>query len=257
MEFLEFYNWVEKEIGISLNSYKPTQLNRRIGSLMDRKSIKNLEEYRNLLKNDKNEREAFLDYVTINVTEFFRNPEFFNSLSELLKKEIEVNLNNKKMKIWSAGCSLGCEAYSLSMLLNEMSQKINYNILATDIDLRIIAKAKEGKYGNIEIKSMDKKYLDKYFSKEDDKYIIDEKIKSKVTFKRQDLILDKYDNDFDLIVCRNVLIYFKDEVKNEIILKFVNSLRKGGLLFVGATESINSYKEYGLEKLSPFIYKKV
>lgn len=161
------------------------------------------------------------------------------------------------MKIWSAGCSLGCEAYSLSMLLNEMSQKRNYSILATDIDLRIIAKAKEGKYGTIEIKSMDKKYLDKYFLKEDDKYIIDEKIKSKVTFKKQDLILDRYDNDFDIIVCRNVLIYFKDEVKNEIIQKFISSLRKGGLLFVGATESINSYKDYGLEKLSPFIYKKV
>ena len=102
-----------------------------------------------------------------------------------------------------------------------------------------------------------KKYLDKYFLKEDDKYIIDSKVKSKVTFKKQDLILDKYDNEFDLIVCRNVLIYFKDEVKNEIIQKFVASLRRGGVLFVGATESINSYKDYGLEKLSPFIYKKI
>lgn len=257
MEFPEFYNWVKKELGISLNSYKPTQLNRRIGSLMDRKSIKNLQQYRDLLKNNKSEREAFLDYVTINVTEFFRNPEFFYALEELLKKEVQSNINNKKIKIWSAGCSLGCEAYSLSMLLNEMSQKIDYSILATDIDLGIMAKAKEGKYGTIEIKSMDKKYLDKYFLKHDDKYIIDEKIKSKVTFKKQDLILDKYDKDFDLIVCRNVLIYFKDEVKNEIILKFVGSLRKGGLLFVGATESINSYKDYGLEKLSPFIYIKV
>lgn len=257
MDFPEFYTWVEKELGVSLNSYKPTQLNRRIGSLMDRKSIKNLTEYRDLLKKDRNEREAFLDYVTINVTEFFRNPEFFYALAEIIKKEINPNINNKTMKIWSAGCSLGCEAYSLSMLLNEMSQKRNYSILATDIDLRIIAKAKEGKYGTIEIKSMDKKYLDKYFLKEDDKYIIDEKIKSKVTFKKQDLILDRYDNDFDIIVCRNVLIYFKDEVKNEIIQKFISSLRKGGLLFVGATESINSYKDYGLEKLSPFIYKKV
>lgn len=256
MEFPEFYEWVKKELRVSLNSYKPTQLNRRIGSLMERKGIKDLQEYKELLKNDKTEREAFLDYVTINVTEFFRNPEFFDALSNQLKKEIESN-SNKKMKIWSAGCSLGCEAYSLSMLLNEMAQKINYSILATDIDLRIMAKAKEGKYSNIEIKSMDKKYLDKYFTKEDDKYIVDSKIKSKVIFKKQDLILDKYDTDFDLIVCRNVLIYFKDEVKNEIIRKFVSSLRSGGILFVGATESINSFKEYGLEKLSPFIYKKV
>ena len=156
MEFLEFYNWVEKEIGVSLNSYKPTQLNRRIGSLMERRSIKDLQQYRDLLKKDINEREVFLDYVTINVTEFFRNPEFFNALEKLLKKEIEDN-NINKLKIWSAGCSLGCEAYSLVMMLNEMTQKVNFNVIATDIDLRIISKAKEGKYGNTEVKSMEKK----------------------------------------------------------------------------------------------------
>ena len=152
---------------------------------------------------------------------------------------------------------MGCEAYSLAMMLDDMNQKVNYSILATDIDKNILAKAREGIYSTSDVKTLDNKYLDKYFSKSDDKYIVDSKIKSKVTFKRHDLILDSYEKDFDLILCRNVIIYFKDEVKQKIIEDFIDSLKVGGLLFVGATESINTYRTRGLEKVSPFIYKKI
>lgn len=255
MEFTEFHNWVYKEIGLSLNSYKPTQLNRRIGSLMERVGVKTLEEYIKLLKEDAVEREKFMDHITINVTEFFRNPEFFEALRKNLLSEIIPNRNN--IKIWSAGSSMGCEAYSLAMMFDDMNDKVSYSILATDIDKNILAKARKGVYSATDVKTLDKKYLDKYFNKYDDKYIVDSKIKSKVNFKRHDLILDSYEKDFDLILCRNVIIYFKDEVKQKIIEDFIKSLKVGGLLFVGATESINTYKTSGLEKLSPFIYKKI
>ena len=255
MEFTEFHNWVYKEMGLSLNSYKPTQLNRRIQSLMERIGVKTLEEYTKLLKKDVIEREKFMDYITINVTEFFRNPEFFDALRKNLLLEIIPNRSN--IKIWSAGSSMGCEAYSLAMMLDDMNAKVNYSIVATDIDKNILAKARKGIYSSSDVKTLDNKYLDKYFSKSDDKYIVDSKIKSKVTFKRHDLILDSYEKDFDLILCRNVIIYFKDEVKQKIIDDFIDSLKVGGLLFVGATESINTYKTSGLEKLSPFIYKKI
>ena len=251
MEFTEFHNWVYKEIGLSLNSYKPTQLNRRIGSLMERVGVKTLEEYTKLLKEDAVEREKFMDHITINVTEFFRNPEFFEALRKNLLSEIIPNRNN--IKIWSAGSSMGCEAYSLAMMFDDMNDKVSYSILATDIDKNILAKARKGVYSAADVKTLDKKYLDKYFNKYDDKYIVD----SKVNFKRHDLILDSYEKDFDLILCRNVIIYFKDEVKQKIIEDFIKSLKVGGLLFVGATESINTYKTSGLEKLSPFIYKKI
>ncbi|MCQ2969919.1 MAG: protein-glutamate O-methyltransferase CheR [Clostridium sp.] len=255
MEFVEFYNWVHKEMGLSLNSYKPTQLNRRIGSLMERIGVNTLDEYANILKNDISEKEKFLDYITINVTEFFRNPEFFESLRKNLLKEVLSNRSN--IKIWSAGSSMGCEAYSLAMMLDDMNTNVNYSIIATDIDKKMLEKARLGIYSSADIKSLNTKYLDKYFKKSDDKYIVDFKIKSKVKFKRHDLILDKYEKDFDLILCRNVIIYFKDEVKQKIVDDFIKSLRPGGLLFVGATESINTYKTCGIEKLSPFIYKKI
>lgn len=255
MDFNEFHKWVHKELGINLSAYKPEQLNRRINSLMGRLQIKSLEEYTRIIKADNNQRQKFLDFITINVTEFFRNPEFFEALRKNLEKE--VNTSGRTLKVWSAGSSIGCEAYSLSMMLNELSNKVKYSIIATDIDKNILNRAREGSYTFTEIKSLDKKYLDKYFSKFDDKYIVDKNIKSKVTFKRHDLILDPYEKDFDLILCRNVVIYFKDEVKQMIIEKFIESLKPGGLLFVGATESINTYKISGLEKLSPFIYKKI
>ena len=255
MEFVEFHNWVYREMRLSLNSYKPTQLNRRITSLMERIGVKTLDEYTKVLKKDISERERFKDYITINVTEFFRNPEFFEALRKNLLKEIIPNRSN--IKIWSAGSSMGCEAYSLAMMLDDMNTKVNYSIIATDIDEKILEKAKAASYSFADVKSLNQKYLDKYFVKSDDKYIVNSKIKSKVQFKRHDLILDSYEKDFDLILCRNVVIYFKDEVKQKIIDDFIKSLKQGGLLFVGATESINTYKTCGIEKLSPFIYKKI
>jgi len=99
--------------------------------------------------------------------------------------------------------------------------------------------------------------LNKYFKKVNDKYYIDDSIKKKVTFKKHDLILGTYEKNFDLIVCRNVVIYFNNDTKEAIYSKFAESLKKGGLLFVGATETIYDYKKYGFEKASTFIYRKL
>ncbi|MDB1932230.1 MAG: protein-glutamate O-methyltransferase CheR [Clostridium sp.] len=254
MDFTEFHNWIYREFNINLNAYKQEQLNRRIGSLMSRIDIKSLEDYKKLLRSDNKERQRFLDFITINVTEFFRNPELFKELEKALKSYI---LNNNKLKIWSAACSIGCEPYSIAMMLNEINPMGRNNIVATDIDSTILKRASLGEYVQAEMKNIDEDYRKKYFKLEKDKYIINNNIKSMVTFKKHDLILDNYEKDFDLIVCRNVIIYFKNDVKKEIFKNFSNSLKKGGLLFVGATESIYNYKEYGLEKVSTFIYKRV
>lgn len=121
----------------------------------------------------------------------------------------------------------------------------------------MLSKARLGKYTKIELRSTENKYINKYFKKVNDEYIVLDNVKQNVNFRKHDMILDTYDTDFDLIVCRNVVIYFKDETKKQIIKGFIDSLKVGGLLFVGATESISSYREFGLEKLSPFIYRKV
>ena len=114
MEFNEFHKWVHRELGINLSAYKPEQLNRRINSLMTRVGIKSLEEYTRVIKNDSVQRQKFLDFITINVTEFFRNPELFVELEKQISNELL--LVNRNLKIWSAACSIGCEPYTLSLI---------------------------------------------------------------------------------------------------------------------------------------------
>lgn len=255
MDFNEFHKWVHRELGINLTAYKPEQLNRRITSLMGRIGVKSLDEYTVLIKTNEEQRQKFLDYITINVTEFFRNPELFKELSDILEKE--VLKNKSSLKVWSAACSIGCEPYTLAIILKNINSISRHTILATDIDNTILSKAKKAEYVEAEIKNVPKDSLLKYFNKENNKYYLDNSIKSMITFKKHDLICDNYEKDFDLIVCRNVVIYFNNEIKKEIYSKFANSLKPGGLLFVGATESIYNYREYGFEKVSTFIYRKV
>ena len=255
MDFNEFHKWVHKELGINLSAYKPEQLNRRINSLMTRVGIQTLDEYAKVIKNNSEQKQKFLDFITINVTEFFRNPELFVDLEKQISKELLPNTPN--LKIWSAACSIGCEPYTVGMILNKLAPNARHNIVATDIDNTILAKAKVGEYTQNEMKGINNADLSKYFEIKDDKYYIDSKIKNMVTFKKHDLILDTYETGFDLIICRNVVIYFNNDIKQEIYKKFSNSLKKGGLLFVGATESIYNYRDYGFEKASTFIYKKI
>jgi len=255
MEFTYLEKWALKDLNIDLSGYKSNQLQRRILSLMSRIGVSSMEEYVELLKKDKMQKQKFLDFITINVTEFFRNPEIFEELKTKFEKELPIV--TKEIKIWSAACSIGAEPYSVAMMIDSLPTRVKFNILATDIDSTILEKAKKGEYVTQDVKNVKKELLSKYFSLESDKYNINSYIKSKVTFRKQDLILDKFDKNFDLIICRNVVIYFNQDVKNEIYKKFGESLNKGGLFFVGATESIYNYKDYGFEKASTFIYRKL
>ena len=254
MDLIYFQQWVLKEYKIDLAAYKSNQLHRRILSLMSRVGVNSVEEYISLLKSDPAQKQKFLDFITINVSEFFRNPEIFEELSRKVKSELSYNTG---LKIWSAACSVGAEPYSLAMIMKNLSPNANHKIIATDIDSTILQKAKNGEYVYAEVKNVSKQFLDKYFLINGDKYNINSEIKKMVDFKKHDLILDNFESNFDLIVCRNVVIYFNADIKDKIYKKFSESLKKGGLLFVGATESIYNYKEFGFEKASTFIYKKM
>jgi chemotaxis protein methyltransferase CheR len=255
MDFIKFEQWALKEFGINLSAYKSNQLHRRISSLMSRLGVATLEDYVVLLKKDAAQKQKFLDFITINVTEFFRNPEMFEDLRKKITTELITT--NKNLKVWSAACSTGAEPYSLGIILNEVAPFGKHSILATDIDATILGKAKIGEYTINDIKNVKEEYLTKYFTVDGEKYNINNNIKRLVNFVKHDLILDNYEESFDLIVCRNVVIYFNQDIKNTIYQKFYKSLKKGGMLFVGATESIYNYRDFGFEKASTFIYKKL
>ncbi|MEF9951657.1 MAG: protein-glutamate O-methyltransferase CheR [Clostridium sp.] len=254
MDFAKIEDFVKKSYGIDLRAYKSKQLYRRVENFMQRVGAKSESEFISILMKDEKISKKFQDHLTINVSEFFRNKDMFMQL----EKEIKARLHPEKntLKIWSAACSYGAEPYTLAIIMDNITKGKKHNILATDIDLNILKKAKDGIYLKNDLKNVDTNILDKYFIKKDENYIIKDEIKNRVTFKKHDLILDRYDKGFDLIVCRNVVIYFTQEAKKEIYEKFFESLNPGGLLFVGATESIYNYREIGFEKAATFIYKK-
>jgi len=255
LDFEFFYNWIQKNLNINLDAYKETQLQRRITTVMKSAGANTLQEYAQLIGKDEQIRRIFLDYITINVTEFFRNKEIFDEFEAVL---VDVLIPKfKTVKIWSAACSVGAEPYSIAMILDKNNLSLRNKIIATDIDDTILQKAKNGVYKDHEIKNIDKADIDKYFTFEKNSYEIRDNIKSMVTFKKHDLILDNYEKGFHAVVCRNVTIYFKNEAKNEIYKKINESLVQGGIFFTGATESIYNPSEFGFKKLSTFIYEKI
>ena len=254
LEFDFFKQWVKEKLKIDLQAYKEKQLHRRITTVMKSAGCSDLREYATLIQKDSNVRKIFLDYITINVTEFYRNKEFFDEFEEVIQKILVPRFHN--LKIWSAACSIGAEPYSIAMIM-ERNRIRNSKILATDIDDTILMRAKEGKYRESELKNVAPRELTNYFSQTGNEYQILDTIRSKVQFKKHDLLLDRYEKNFHAVICRNVTIYFKNEAKNEVYRKINESLEKGGIFFTGATEAIYNPASFGFRKLSTFLYEKV
>lgn len=255
MDYKDFKAEILKNFDINLDFYKEKQMKRRIDSLITKNKYDSYRDYVQALKSSTNLFSEFLDYITINVSEFYRNPEQWGILEReiipLLLRESKDNL-----KIWSAACSTGEEPYTLVMVLNRYLPLNKINILATDIDNNVLKKAKEGIYSSRSIEKLPEGHVDKYFIREQHNYRIKEEIKNCVTFRQHDLLKDEYPKGLDLIVCRNVLIYFTEEAKNKIYEKFNGSLKTGGVLFVGSTEQILSSAKYGFKSVRTFFYRK-
>lgn len=241
---------------IDLNSYKERQMKRRIDTLIAKSGAKGYDEYVEKLRTDKSVLEAFVNYLTINVSEFYRNPDQW----EVLETDVLPFLFEKfgkKIKIWSAACSTGDEPYTLVMLLADYVPMKDIRIVATDIDKQVLEKAQLGIYDAKSLKGLPQKYVDKYFTKITERsYQISEEVKQCVEFSNHNLLKDAYPTNCDMIVCRNVLIYFTDEAKQEIYKKFCDSLKTEGILFVGSTEQIIGPKDLGFSTRHSFFYSK-
>ncbi|MFR4350832.1 MAG: CheR family methyltransferase [Roseburia sp.] len=241
---------------IDLNSYKEKQMRRRINTLITKNNIKTYDEYVTLIKRDKEKFEQFINFLTINVSEFYRNADQW----KLLEKEVFPQLIQqfgKNLKIWSAACSTGDEPYSLVMALSRHLPIANIKIIATDIDKQVLDTARMGLYNEKSITGVPDDLKKKYFTKVGNSYQISDEIKKRVEFKVHDLLKDPYPSGCHLIVCRNVVIYFTEEAKDEIYVKFHKALVTGGELFIGSTEQIMNYKEIGFDRNKSFFFEKV
>ena len=256
---LDKYEWFKGEIlkltKIDLNFYKEKQMRRRIDTLATKNGAKSYEEYVALIKKDKALFEQFINFITINVSEFYRNTDQWKLMDEKVIPMILAK-NRRQIKIWSAACSTGDEPYSLAMAFSKHVPLSNIKILATDIDKQVISHAQVGVYSAKSIAGVPADLKRKYFTQVGTSYKISDEIKKCVTFKEHNLLKDVYPKDYDLILCRNVVIYFTDEAKDMIYQKFHESLKKNGILFIGSTEQISNYKELGFNRLSSFYFEK-
>lgn len=229
--------------GYDFRNYAMSSFKRRILRILELKAlsvdglIKKLNEQASFL-------DEFLDELTVNVTEMFRDPGFWR----VMRDEIipGILLNHKSFKIWHAGCSSGEEVFSMAILLKEMGIHQDVTIYATDLDVNILEKAKSGSYPIKNMELNEKNYirfegkssLKSYYQEENGRAVFDKQLMQNVTFRKHDLVTGEVFNKFDLILCRNVMIYFNQTLQNDVLKKFHESLFKYGYLAIGSKESL-------------------
>lgn len=257
---LENYEKFKKDVfaltTIDLNAYKEKQMRRRINTLIAKNKLDDYDAYIRLIRQDKEKFEQFVNFLTINVSEFYRNPEQWRYLDQEVFPEL-IQTFGRNLKIWSAACSTGDEPYSLVMALSKHVSLANIKIIATDIDKQVLDKARMGLYSEKSIASVPEEFKKKYFTQVGSSFKIADEIKRCVEFKEHNLLKDPYPRDVNLIVCRNVVIYFTEEAKDEIYKKFHDSLKKDGMLFIGSTEQIMNYKELNFKRKQSFFFQKM
>lgn len=229
---------------IDFTLYKSSTVNRRIQRRMAALKITNLNSYSEFISNNSDEIEALFNDILIGVTSFFRDKEAFEAIHAQLEKVIKRK-DNKSIRIWTPGCSTGEEAYSIAMVLSEiLDQKLDdykIQLFATDIDELSTSFARMGRYPESALIDVDKKYVKKYFTIKNDEYEIIKPIRDMCIFSKHDITNDPAFMRLDLIVCRNLLIYFTSELQQRLFPMFHYSLSDKGILFLGKSESIGSF----------------
>lgn len=257
---------------LNLNNYNKDFLVKIITKHQAELRIMNFELYLIHLKRNKAEIERLIQYVFISYTRFFRNSLTYEILECVVLLEIirRKSLNNNSLRLWSAGCATGEEAYSIAIIVNEifkrLSVKIPVHLIATDIDKKSLELALVGKYKDYSIKSVKHHILKEYFLQEKDTFSIMKTIKDVVTFAHYDLTdmqsfapSESIYGNYDLILCRNVLIYMNQEYQNRIISKLYKALEKDGYLILGKSEYMPEQFKHYFEKVIRFcpIYRKI
>lgn len=253
IEWATFYGFVFQNTGLDLNQYKANQMQRRILTMVDTKGFRNLTEFWNWIGSDKLNITWFLDRMAINVSEMFRNPAKW----EELKSQVIPDLlkRTKNLKCWSAGCSYGAEAYSLAMVL-ESEFPGAHTILGTDIDDAALNQANAGEFSESDVRGVPRQYREKFVQPNGLTWQADPKLKSYLKFKKHNILADRFERGYDLILCRNVVIYFTEEAKEQLYRRFFDALSPGGILLVGGTERIFGSEAIGFGSPYPFFYNK-
>ncbi len=266
---------LRKICDLDLSLYKPKQVKRLLESALRRYGLSSYGELLEKLRKDPVMLQNFKGRMSINVSEFFRDPVRFEYLEENVLEELVHK--SRGLNVWSAGCSIGCEPYSVAMLLWKKNALRGCRILGTDIDDDSLHRAQEALYWEDEIRYVPRSLRNRFFASAmdveeqrlpspqrrkpdgslEDIYQLEDKIQRVVTCRQENVFTSRYKQDFDLIVCRNMAIYFTEEAKSQLYNILYQALRPGGYIFVGGTEIIFQAEEIGLKNPAPFFYRKM
>lgn len=245
-EFDRFRSLIYDASGITFTDSNRVILESRLKEIMRTSQIGSIGEYYDLLTQNKEELKLLLDSVTTNLTRFFRNTAHFDTLEHYVFPELIKQKRTKgetKIKIWSAGCSTGEEPYSIAMLAKEkLPAGFTVDIVASDLSLKSLMTAKEGFYGTGKISGIPENYLEKYFTKTPDGYLVKDEIKNFIKFDYHNLKYDSGNTGLDIVFCRNVIIYFDEAAQEAVIQKFWKSMNNRSFLFIGHSESLFGMK---------------
>jgi len=269
LDFELFRTFLEKACGILLGSNKQYLVSSRLNKLMEQQGIKTLGELVQRMQGQPRGglREQVVDAMTTNETLWFRDSYPFEVLKNRVLPELIKANPGQRLRIWSAACSSGQEPYSLSMAIDEFERsnigqlRSGVQIVATDLSGSMLTACKAGEYDSLAMgRGLAQERLQRYFDpREPGRWAVKPAIKSRVEFRALNL-LDSYAGlgKFDIVFCRNVLIYFSAEVKKDILTRIHATLKPGGYLFLGASEALNGLPErYQMVQCSPGIIYKV
>ena len=246
---------IRKLVGVDLLQYKRGQMERRIRTFASRQGIDDLSEYLRVLQGDRTKVEEFLDRVTINVSQLWRNPEQWTLLGTTILPALATE--STRIRAWSAGSSYGAEAYTLAAVALSSVPKARTSIKGTDIDRRMVERARIGSFSVEDARSAPPKELSRWFDRRDDGVHAKDELKRLVSFETGDLLVGRVAaNAYDLILCRNTVIYFNEDVRDALHARLAQALRPGGVLMIGSTERVTGPRELGLEPTHPFVYRK-
>jgi chemotaxis protein methyltransferase CheR len=209
-----------------------------------------------VLRRNPEELEKLFQYLTINVTEFFRNPSAFQYLEKKIFPRVLAEQNrHDTFEVWSAGCSSGEEPYSLAIALLRAKRKHRvpnpFHVLATDIDKPVLEKAREGVYSRESLKNLEQDDIREFFNQNEKGYVVSNEVRDCITFRTSDILKDKPGTMHGLIVCRNLLIYFSRENQEKVISGFSRNLSDGGYLMLGKAETLIGKNRLYFQSISP------
>jgi chemotaxis protein methyltransferase CheR len=253
-DYQVFCEGLRKICGIDLTQYRRPQMERRLRTFFNRQGISDLADTLPALRDSPSQLEELLDRVTINVSQLWRHPSQILHLHTTILPELAAG---GRVRVWSAGSSYGAEAFTIAAECHAVIPRARTTILGTDIDGRMVARAREARFSNEDARGVDESVMNAGFERVEGGWQARDALRRIVSFETGDLLrMRPRVASYDLVVCRNTVIYFSEPVRDLLHGRLAEALRPGGYLLVGATERVAAPGSLGLVTTAPFFYRK-